>query len=136
MRTDAEHPLVGLDLNATRAQAVARATEGRKQATALETDHPALPVARQFEGRRPEAVPAPLAAAWTAFAEQPWCGPAVVLDADERALTVTGIVAEQGKLRLAGAQVLPHLGCRAWKERLLHIVADRCIQQSRRDPRE
>src|SRR5262249_43137555 len=33
-------------------------------------------------------------------------------------------------------RVLPHLNLRVWKDRLLDAVADRCIRQSRRDPRE
>ena len=31
---------------------------------------------------------------------------------------------------------LPRLGLRVWRERLLNAVADRCILQSRRDPRD
>src|SRR5207245_2221920 len=38
--------------------------------------------------------------------------------------------------RLLHTQALPRLGLRAWKERLLNAVADRCVRQSRRDPRD
>ncbi|HXG12212.1 MAG TPA: FHA domain-containing protein [Gemmataceae bacterium] len=82
------------------------------------------------------SVPSPLAIALTAYAEQPWPGPAIVLDADVHALTVAGVSTEEGWLRLVDAQTLPELGVAVWKERLLNAVADRCIRQSRRDLRD
>jgi hypothetical protein len=38
--------------------------------------------------------------------------------------------------KVAGELVLPQLNLRAWKDRLLNTIADRCIRHSRRDPRE
>jgi hypothetical protein len=81
-------------------------------------------------------VAAPLAATLAAYAEQPWIGPALVLDADDHALTWAAVAVEFGQARTFAAQALPHLGLRAWKGRLLDAVADRCVYQSRRDPRD
>jgi len=81
-------------------------------------------------------VAAPLAVTLTAYAEQPWAGPALVVDADDHALTWAAVAVQFGQARVLGAQAVPHLGLRAWKERLLDAVADRCVRQSRRDPRD
>jgi hypothetical protein len=82
------------------------------------------------------AVASPLAAALAAHAEQPWREAALVLDADEHALTAAVVVAQEGWARAAHVRSLPQLGRQVWKERLLAAVADRCIRQSRRDPRD
>jgi hypothetical protein len=81
-------------------------------------------------------VSAPLALALAAHAEREWAGPALVLDADEHALTLGALDAADGQARLLATQSLPRLGLRVWRERLLNAVADRCILQSRRDPRD
>jgi hypothetical protein len=81
-------------------------------------------------------VAAPLAVTLTAYAEQPWVGPALVVDADDHALTWAAVAVEFGQARVLDAQALPQLGLRAWKSRLLDAVADRCVRQSRRDPRD
>jgi hypothetical protein len=81
-------------------------------------------------------VPTPLAAALTAYAEQPWYGLALVVDVDVHALTWAAVLVADGRMLLLDAQPLRRLGLRAWKERLLDAVADRCIRQSRRDPRD
>jgi len=86
------------------------------------------------------SVTAPLTAAWSAHAEQPWCGLALVLDADEHALSWTALAADEPanpqQARVILTKTLPKLGLRAWRARLLDAIADRCIRQSRRDPRE
>ncbi len=82
------------------------------------------------------AVPAPLATALTAYADQPWTGPAAVVEADDRALTWAVVHVVDDEMRLLDAHFLPHLGLRAWKDRLLDLAADRCVRQSRRDPRD
>jgi hypothetical protein len=81
-------------------------------------------------------VAAPLAATLTAYAEQPWAGPALVVDADDHALTWAAVAVEFGQARVLDTQAVVQLGLRAWKERLLDAVADRCVRQSRRDPRD
>ncbi|MCI0462668.1 MAG: FHA domain-containing protein [Gemmataceae bacterium] len=82
------------------------------------------------------AVCAPLALALTAYAERPWVGLALVLDADDHALTVATLATIDGQARLLEARSFPRLGLRVWRERLLNALADRCILQSRRDPRD
>jgi hypothetical protein len=86
------------------------------------------------------AVSAPLAAAVSAFAGGPWSGPAVVVDADDHALTCTLLVSDRPdgppSLSRVRASAWPQLGLRAWKSRLVDAVADRCVRHSRRDPRD
>jgi hypothetical protein len=81
-------------------------------------------------------VGAPLALALAAHAEQGWVGPALVLDVDEHALTLAALDAADGQARVLQTESLPRLGLRVWRERLLNAIADRCILQSRRDPRD
>jgi hypothetical protein len=82
------------------------------------------------------SVPAPLALALAAYAEQPWPGPAILLDADLHALSVAVVSAEDGQAGLRGVEIMPELGACVWKERLLNGVADLCVRQSRRDLRD
>lgn len=86
------------------------------------------------------SVSAPLAAAWAAHAQQPWCGLALVVDVDEHALTWTALAADEPdsprQLRIVVQQSLPALSLVKWKEHALDGIAERCIRQSRRDPRE
>jgi hypothetical protein len=81
-------------------------------------------------------VPAPLASALTAYLAQPWSGVAMVVDADEHALTAAAIVADGDQLSVRATQSWSQLSLRIWKGRLVDAVADRCIRQSRRDPRD
>lgn len=81
-------------------------------------------------------VPTTLAVALTAYAEQPWSGPAVVADADEHALTWSVIAIEGNQARLLASESWPLLGLHYWRERLLDVLSDRCVRQSRRDPRD
>jgi hypothetical protein len=82
------------------------------------------------------SVRAPLACALTAHAAEPWTGIALVVDADDHAFSATAVVADGEQLWVHATQTWPHLSLRNWKERLLNAVADRCIRQSRRDPRD
>jgi hypothetical protein len=81
-------------------------------------------------------VSAPLASALAAYAEQPWYGTAVVVDVDDYALSMVTLLAGDGQIQELETRILPALNLRVWKDRLLGAVADRCIQQSRRDPRD
>jgi hypothetical protein len=81
-------------------------------------------------------VKAPLANAWAAYSAEPWTGMALVLDADDHAFSVATVVADGTQLSVQAAQSWPQLNRRAWKGRLLDQVADRCVRQSRRDPRD
>jgi len=76
-----------------------------------------------------------LAATTAARAQASWHGRALIVDADDHALSWTLIDAEDAQARLVAERVEPALGVRAWKERLLNCIADRCIRHSRRDPR-
>jgi hypothetical protein len=77
-----------------------------------------------------------LACALTAYAEQAWFGTALVVDADDHAMTLAAVQDSNGKAHLLGHVSLPDLGLGAWKGRLLDALADCCILQSRRDPRD
>jgi hypothetical protein len=81
-------------------------------------------------------VAAPLAAALTAYSEHPWTGPALVADVDEHALSWSAILVEHDEARLLASKSWPLLGLTYWRERLLDVLADRCVRQSRRDPRD
>jgi hypothetical protein len=81
-------------------------------------------------------VTAPIAAALATHAQQPWSGSAVVVDADDHALTLSVVAAEDGHANLVDTWSLTHLGVTVWKERLLNALADQCVLQSRRDPRD
>jgi hypothetical protein len=81
-------------------------------------------------------VRAPLASALAAYRTEPWSGLALLVDADDHALTATAIVAAGDQLSVHATQSWSSLNLRVWKGRLLDGIADRCIQQSRRDPRD
>jgi len=82
------------------------------------------------------SVRAPLASAFAAYTSEPWSGLALVVDADDHVLTATTVVADGAQLCIHATQAWPQLSLRAWKARLLDMVAERCIRQSRRDPRD
>jgi hypothetical protein len=81
-------------------------------------------------------VSAPLALALAAREIREWPGTAVIIDADEHALTVSAVAAAPGEVQLLETRSVVRLGLRAWTERLLDGLADRSILQSRRDPRD
>jgi hypothetical protein len=81
-------------------------------------------------------VTAPLAVALAGHADQAWSSVAVVLDVDAHALTLALVGAEEGQARLLDFRAVPQLGMRVWKQRLLDGIADHCVRQSRRDPRD
>jgi hypothetical protein len=81
-------------------------------------------------------VASPLALALVAHAERGWAATALVVEADEQALTLSTVTSGAGQAHLRATASFPRLGLRVWRERLLNAVADRCILQSRRDPRD
>jgi hypothetical protein len=81
-------------------------------------------------------MPAQLAGALMAHAEQPWVGAALVADVDDHALTWSVVQIDGPQARLIATESWPLLGMRAWRERLLDVLSDRCVRQSRRDPRD
>ncbi len=82
------------------------------------------------------AVSAPLAAALIAYAEETWIDSVLVVDVDDHALTLALVKAVDGLAHVLDCRSLPPLGLRAWKDRLLNALADCCVLQSRRDPRD
>jgi hypothetical protein len=77
-----------------------------------------------------------LANALTAHSLQPWAGAALVVDIDDHALTASTVTADGRQLWVHTTQKWPALNLRTWKGRILDAVADRCVRQSRRDPRD
>lgn len=63
-------------------------------------------------------------------------GTAIVFDADDHAATWTLLSADAKQVRVVGMTSLPNHGVRAWVDRLMEYVADRCIRLCRRDPRD
>jgi hypothetical protein len=82
------------------------------------------------------SVAAPLAAGLAAYRQRSWTGPAVLVDVDDHALTWTILHAGAAQLQVQNRKTLPRLSLRAWHARLLDAIADLCIRQSRRDPRD
>jgi hypothetical protein len=96
------------------------------------------------------AVPASLAIVLNAFKSTPWGGPALVVDVDDHALTCSVVsiggdndesVSDSGPaptltLLHSVTVTMNRLGLRAWKERLIDVLADRCIRHSRWDLRD
>jgi hypothetical protein len=82
------------------------------------------------------SIAAPLAAALIAYAEQTWVSSAIVVDVDEFALTLSRIVAIDGQAILGETRTMAGLCEKAWTERLLNCLADVCVWQTRRDPRD
>lgn len=96
----------------------------------------ALKPARQARLSLVGSISSPLALALAAYAEQPWFGYALAADLDDHALTLSTIRTDKGHAQLVETRVYPHLGWQAWQERLLNALADCCVLQSRRDPRD
>lgn len=63
-------------------------------------------------------------------------GSVVVLDADEFALSAAVVAVERDRVRMTGTATWPKLSARAWKDRLLDGISDRCVRLCRRDPRD
>jgi hypothetical protein len=63
-------------------------------------------------------------------------GTALVLDADEHALTWSVLAADGPNARLLAHHAVPGASVRAWHDRLIDAVSDRCVRVCRRDPRD
>jgi hypothetical protein len=82
------------------------------------------------------SVRAALAAGLTAHALSPWQGRAVSFDVDDHAFSAATLIGDGDQLWVQSSHSWPKLNMLAWKVRLLNAVADRCVRQSRRDPRD
>jgi FHA domain len=78
----------------------------------------------------------PLAAALVGYAEQAWTNSAVIVDLDDHALTLAHVCSIDGHAEVGETRIVPALALSAWKERLLNSLADVCVWQTRRDPRD
>lgn len=63
-------------------------------------------------------------------------GAVVVLDADEFATFAVLVSIEREQVRAIGGAAWPRLSVKAWKDRLVDAVSDRCVRLCRRDPRD
>jgi hypothetical protein len=63
-------------------------------------------------------------------------GTVVVIDADEHATSAALVTVEPECVRLGASAAWPRLAVKAWKDRLLDAVSDRCVRLCRRDPRD
>lgn len=63
-------------------------------------------------------------------------GAVMVVDADDHGLSAAVVAVEPGEVRLLSSSVWPKFSRRAWKDRLLDALADRCVRQCRRDLRD
>lgn len=63
-------------------------------------------------------------------------GAVVVLDADEFAVSAVLVSVDREHARAVGGAAWPRLSVKAWKDRLLDAVSDRCVKLCRRDPRD
>ncbi|HEY2910441.1 MAG TPA: hypothetical protein VGI99_09350, partial [Gemmataceae bacterium] len=63
-------------------------------------------------------------------------GAVVIVDADEFALTAATIMVERETARLLAQAIWPRVAVKAWKDRLLDAISDRCVRLCRRDPRD
>jgi hypothetical protein len=82
------------------------------------------------------AVSRTVAAGLSSYTEQPWHNIGIVVDVDEHALICSVLRAGDLELTSLGQRVIPELGLRVWRERLVACVSDLCIRSTRRDPRE
>jgi hypothetical protein len=60
----------------------------------------------------------------------------VVVDIDEFALSAVVIAVERDRVRLLSTAHWPRFSQKAWKDRLLDAISDRCVRLCRRDPRD
>ena len=60
----------------------------------------------------------------------------LIVDVDDHALTGSLVHCEVNQARLIATTIQPRLNLRAWKERLLDALSDRCVRVCRRDPRD
>jgi hypothetical protein len=84
------------------------------------------------------AVPSAPAADWVVPLRPAAGGPGTVLviDADEYALSAALISVDTDLVKSVGSAVWARLAVKAWKDRLLEAISDRCVRLCRRDPRD
>jgi Hsp70 protein len=68
--------------------------------------------------------------------QAPTAANVVILDADDYAMTGTVVRVDTEHARVLATATWQRSGVRAWKDRLLDALADRCVRLCRRDPRD
>ncbi|MBA4067826.1 MAG: hypothetical protein C0501_29830 [Isosphaera sp.] len=63
-------------------------------------------------------------------------GAVLVVDADEHALSAAVVEVDRDRVRAGPVGAWPRFAVKAWKDRLLDAVSDRCVRLCRRDPRD
>jgi hypothetical protein len=63
-------------------------------------------------------------------------GGVVIVDTDEFALSAAVVGVDREAAKLVASAAWPKVGAKAWTDRLLDAVSDRCVRQCRRDPRD
>jgi hypothetical protein len=82
------------------------------------------------------SISAPLAYGLAAHALDPWTGPALLVDVDDHALSAATLTTDGTRVWVNAMHKWPQFNFRIWKGRILDAIADRCVRQSRRDPRD
>jgi hypothetical protein len=60
----------------------------------------------------------------------------LIVDVDDYAMTVSVVRMSEEEVRTIGSATFPRLGARLWRDRLLDALADKCVRNCRRDPRD
>jgi hypothetical protein len=90
-------------------------------------------------GKPPASLDKPPPSGWVVPLRPAANGPAavIIIDADEFALSAAAVMIERDAAKLVGAPACwPRVAVKAWKDRLLDAVSDRCVRLCRRDPRD
>ncbi|MFO0851950.1 MAG: hypothetical protein U0871_25795 [Gemmataceae bacterium] len=87
------------------------------------------PPPTEADGSRPD---------WVVKMRTPATGPAsvVVVDVDEFALSAAVVGVDPGEVKQLTAASWPRASAKAWADRLIDTLADRCVRLCRRDPRD
>jgi hypothetical protein len=88
-----------------------------------------VPPPADADGSRPD---------WVVRMRQPAHGPAsaVVVDVDEFALSAVVVGVDAGEVKQLAAATWPRASAKAWADRLIDTLSDRCVRLCRRDPRD
>jgi len=84
------------------------------------------------------AAPEPQSPNWVVPMRASTTGPGavVVVDADEHCLSGTVVAVERDRVRVITTMQWTKFSAKAWKDRLLDGISDRCVRLCRRDPRD
>ena len=88
--------------------------------------------------KQPPAAKNPDGSSWVVPIRPQGAGPGdvVIVDVDEYALSAAVVNVQAGDVRLSSLAAWPRLSLKAWKDRLIDSLSDRCVRLCRRDPRD